>query len=519
MNPDTAEMAIVEAPVELGPAARAHGTRSPRVAVRRARQRLRARLARLSLAAWLTRLRADPARMAAVRESWRALALSRALVWAAGVGAILTFGVVRGRAVFNPLGITRGLGALGDVLAGPAARWDGAWYLVIAHYGYRPDLGSFTSSRTAFFPLYPLGVRALSGLAVPPVLAGVGLSLAALFLALYGIHRLIALELERTAGLQSRGPGGLASFSGGRQDRGPSDAHPDTERVAQLAVLLMAFAPMAFFLSAVYSESLYLALSVGVFWCGRQGRWGRAAALGALAAATRSTGVVLALPLLILYLYGPREDRAPDHGAARAPRAQWTRALRPRYRPRGDLLWLALVPAGTGAYMAYLALSGGEATLPFHAQEVWSRHFAGPFVGVWYGLRAAFDGVRQLLSGQGRHAYFTPVAGDPLVAAGHDVTLFAFLALAVPMLVGTLRRLPFAYGAYVLAALALPLSYPVATQPLMSLPRFLLVLFPLVMWLALWLAPRPRAARAAVLASALLMALLAGEFATWHWVA
>ena len=62
----------------------------------------------------------------------------------------------------------------------PAARWDSAWYLVIAHYGYRPDLGHFTASRTAFFPLYPLGLRALSWLGSPPVLAGVLLSLVAL---------------------------------------------------------------------------------------------------------------------------------------------------------------------------------------------------------------------------------------------------------------------------------------------------------------------------------------------------
>ncbi len=42
---------------------------------------------------------------------------------------------------------------------------------------------------------------------------------------------------------------------------------------ARMAVLATAFAPMAFFLSAVYSESLYLALSVGLFWSAREGRW------------------------------------------------------------------------------------------------------------------------------------------------------------------------------------------------------------------------------------------------------
>ena len=44
--------------------------------------------------------------------------------------------------------------------------------------------------------------------------------------------------------------------------------------------------------------------------------------------------------------------------------------------------------------MGYLALSGGDALAPFHAQDVWGRHFAGPYVGVWDGVKAAFDGAR-----------------------------------------------------------------------------------------------------------------------------
>jgi hypothetical protein len=53
----------------------------------------------------------------------------------------------------------------------------------------------------------------------------------------------------------------------------------------------------------------------------------------------------------------------------------------------------------------------------------------------------------------------------------------------------------------------------------MSLPRFLLVLFPLTIWLAAWLAARPRAQLPALAASALLMAFFAADFATWHWIA
>jgi hypothetical protein len=483
MNPDTAELAIVETAGELVlPLEPAAAPRRPAVDVR---------------GAW-ARLREDPAHLAAVSDSWRALWSSRLLVWAAAVGTLVAFGFGPVRHAFNPPGMTRGFGWLGDLLAAPAARWDASWYLVIAHYGYRPELAPFTSARTAFFPLYPAGLSGISWLGVPPVLAGVLLSTLALAAALYGIHRLTTLELASGAGRALARRGGSAP-------------------VARLAVMVTAFAPMAFFFSAVYSESLYLALSVGVFWFARQGRWIWVGVLGALAAATRSTGLLLALPALMLYLYGPRQDRPAD--LPRAAGAAFVRLLRPRYRVRRDILWLGLLPAGLVLYLVYLGLAGGDPLSPFHAQDVWGRHFAGPYLGVWDGITAAFDGLRQLLS-LSRHPVYFPIAvGDPFVVAGHNLVLLAFLLAAVPAIVGVLRVLPLAYGAYVLAALALPLSYPVSAQPLMSLPRFLVVLFPLGMWFAAWLAARPRAQRPVLAASAALLGLFAAEFATWHWVA
>ncbi len=473
------------------------------------------------------RERLGAARTAALRDVWFACWSSRLLVWIAGSGAVAVLGFGPVRQAFDPPGVTRGFGRLGDVLAAPVARWDAAWYLAIAHYGYRPEFGAFTAPRDAFFPLYPLGLRALSDVGLAPVIAGVAFSIGAFVAALYGLHRLTTLEVARLR-RGSRMPGlGVTDKTGdaprargGPLDslslagRGPGSARLaklDSREVARLAVLLTAFAPMAFYFSAIYSESLYLALSVGLFLCARRGRWGTAALLGALASATRSTGVMLILPLLLLYLYGPREDREPERARTR---------LRPRYRLRRDALWLALVPLGLGLYVAHLALAGGDPLAPFHAEAVWKRHFAGPYGGVWDGAKGAFAGLRQLLSFQRGHNYFPVAGGSPFIDAGHNVLLFAFLLLAIPMLVGVLRLLPLAYGVYVLAALALPLSYPVAPQPLMSLPRFLLVLFPLNMWIAVTLAARPRAlARSVLVLSGLAMAFFVGEFSTWHWVA
>ena len=177
------------------------------------------------------------------------------------------------------------------------------------------------------------------------------------------------------------------------------------------------------------------------------------------------------------------------------------------------------MPLGVVAYMSYLALAGGSPLMPFHAQEVWNRQFAGPYVAVWDGARAAFDGARQLLSFQRSRVYFRLAGGEPFVDAGHNLMLFAFLLAAVPAIVGVLRRLPLAYGAYVLAALALPLSYPVAAQPLMSLPRFEVVLFPLFIWFGAWLAEHPRARVPVLGISGVLLAGFVAQFATWHWVA
>jgi hypothetical protein len=489
---------------------------------------------------------ADPP---ALRDAWRATWASRAVVWAAGMGGVLALGRAPGWRGFDPAGLTAPLGGLGDVLVAPAARWDSVWYLAIASGGYAE------ATRTAFFPLYPLLVRlvgapgaAVSDARTAYLLAGIAISLAALPAALYAVHRLTALEL-------GRGP-------------------------ARTVTWLVALFPTAFALSAVYTESLFLALSAGSLCAGRLGRWRWAGALGALAAASRSTGVLLVAPLALLYLYGPRADARPDMdvdlsrgtcgrharagcsagdlygpradarpreaerppggvGAAGDDRASasrlrfrenasvtgvrlresaWRARLRPRHRARADLAWLALVPAGLGAYLAYLALATGDPAAPFSVQHAWFRHFAGPFGGVWDGAVAAWAGVRQLASGSRAHVYFAQAGGDPIRVALHNVGNFAFLLAAAAALVGTFRRLPAAYGAWALCAVALPLSYPVGPEPLASLPRYLAVVFPLHMWAAGRLR-HPLARRATFAACAAGLAVLSAAFAAWEWVA
>ena len=83
--------------------------------------------------------------------------------------------------------------------------------------------------------------------------------------------------------------------------------------------------------------------------------------------------------------------------------------------------------------------------------------------------------------------------------------------------VGVWRRLPRAYGAWVAASLLLPLTFPVAPQPLMSLPRFVSVLFPLFMWLAIVCDER-RITDLVVAGFAVGLGLFTAQYASWQWV-
>jgi hypothetical protein len=400
----------------------------------------------------------------AVADAWRALWISRLLVWAAAIAAVLLFGLSPRAADFDPSGLTTPFGAIGDVLAAPLGRWDSVWYMAIASGGYGDG------AREAFFPLYPLLVKVAGAPLHSTLVGGALLSTALLGVALVLLHRLVALDYERA--------------------------------IARNAVLVTALFPVSFFFSAVYSESLFLCVSIGAVYAARRERWAWAGALGALAATTRSAGVLLLVPLAMIYLW--------DAGRP---------GLRTRRPLRADALWLALVPLGLASYCGFLALGGHDALAPFAAQEVWFRSFGGPFGGAWDGLVAAVQGARQLLSGAREPVYYTAAGGDPFLVARHNIELLVWLALALVAVAGVLRRLPAAYGAYVVAALALPLSYPVGPQPLMSLPRFVAVLFPLAIWLALWMTGRVLRERLVVAAFAAALAVYTGVFATWHWVA
>src|SRR3954464_14803640 len=199
----------------------------------------------------------------ALRSSALTFAWTRLLVLAVALLAVALFGVdAHNEGLFDSPALTH---PFFDSLLSALARWDSVWYLGIAHDGY-------SGASTAFFPLYPLLVRAFAVSGTPGALlvSSYFVSLAALLGALVVMQRLVELEFGSAA-------------------------------LARWAVLLLAVFPGALWFGAPYSESLFLLLSVGAFYAARTGRWWVAGLCAALAAGTRSAGLVLVVPLVILW--------------------------------------------------------------------------------------------------------------------------------------------------------------------------------------------------------------------------
>jgi hypothetical protein len=286
-------------------------------------------------------------------------------------------------------------------------RQDAVWYLRLADEGWSTDDAS-----AAFFPLYPLSVRAVAWV-------------------LPGDDLLAALLVSNLAFLGAL----LALFA--------LTAEAFGERTARRAIVVAAIFPTSFFFLAPYTESLFLLLTILAFREARHDRWARVAVFGALAALTRSVGILLVPALLIDAMRG---RSGGDRG-----RAGGARAL------GGRLAGAAAIALGPLCWFAWWGLVHGNWLAPLDAQRHWGRELQPPWVSLGRAVEFAWSFQSYWLL--------------DLLIVGLAIAGFA---LALP----ALRSSEAAYGAM---SLLLPLFYPFGDRPLLSVPRFSVVVFP-----ALW---------------------------------
>lgn len=293
-------------------------------------------------------------------------------------------------------------------LLAPWQQWDGLWFQHIAMSGYRAHQGD-----AAFFPLFPLAERALSwvgggNLGLNALIVATAAYVAALVL----LYRLVSIDLDGV--------------------------------IARRTVVLLALSPEAFFFLAPFSESLFLALSVGSVLAARRRMWGVAGVCAALAAGTRSAGILLVVPLAVEAIADARarkrEQQPPvllGHGVILAP------------------------IAGLALYWAYVAIALGITGGPLSAAGAWGQHMAAPWSALW-------------------SSFQTVLKGDHPEEIANLVSALA-VVVAVPFM---WRRLPLSYTAYAVAMVPVLCFRSAATSPLMSTARYTIVVFPFFVLLA-----------------------------------
>jgi len=244
------------------------------------------------------------------------------------------------------------------------------------------------------------------------------------------------------------------------------------------ALLYLAVFPTALFLQAVYSESVYLLLVLGAFALAERGRFAAAGVTTGLAVLARIAGLAL-LPALALIAWRSR-DRARS------------------------LASLALALPLAAAYPLVLWQQVGDPWAFAHPHVRWHRHFshAGPLGGIWDAL-----------------VHWTPSGAAVNHAVAVNAEDLAFLVLFVALAVVVWRRFGAAYGLFAAVSLAIPLSFPSSRWPLLSLPRFGLVIFPFFLALAAVTTGRPRLHAGLVVCSSFLLGILVVQWALWQWVA
>ena len=357
-------------------------------------------------------------------------------------------------------------------LVEPLRNWDGLWYRLIALDGYG---GGVQSAKAAFWPLLPgvmRGGSALTGWTVDAV--GYLTANLAFLGALLVLYRLIVLDYGDVA-------------------------------LARRTLWVLALFPTALFFSAVYTESLFLLLTVGALYLWRRDRLWLAGMIGIAAALCRSGGVFLVLPFLALLWDRHRGDW----------RGYWRGIVPAGFPALGPVIFAALLEREQGNWNAFIDV-----------QEQWNRYSAAP----WETLRCALftchtlggepDGVSW--------GWLSELVNDPSWAtltsrewrvsvANSDVLELVVTLLFLVLAVLGLRMLPPYQTLWVLPGLIIPLLQPSEVHALMSMPRFVLVLFPLFIVLARIL--RPGWVRIPWLAvSVTLLVFLTAQFALWYWV-
>lgn len=317
--------------------------------------------------------------------------------------------------------------------------FDGVHYLSIMTEGYlRIDLIQ------AFFPLFPLLAKVVMTTTEP--------LLAALLVSNLATLGLILVWLLYTKSIYG---GSLAKKS---------------------LVLLLTF-PAAFFLGAVYSESLFLLAVLSAFWAAHNKRWLLAGVLGAVASSTRLAGVFIWPSLLLAVLEQNKLLKAHFSEVLRQSSLQkkltllGTTLLKACKQERLPLLFVSVSTLGFVVYAGYLQQNFNDPLYFFTVQERFntgrSDHLIFPAQSIWRQLKILFTVPIDW-------KWYTYLQDLVLTLLVGGVLVWRF----VLQVLGRSKKntqIPYHWFLFSFSALLLPLL----TGSLSSMTRYVMVCFPL----------------------------------------
>ena len=200
---------------------------------------------------------------------------------------------------------------------------------------------------------------------------------------------------------------------------------------ADHAVTFLMFSPVSFFFSSAYTESTFLLLSLGSFLAARKGHWFIAVLCGAALSGTRNIGVFIALPLLVEFI-----------------RQTWRREVGIKSLLRPKILLLGFVPAGLFLFLIFNYMKFGDPFAYVKATAVWGRRFASPYetfaaplIGPWGG-EAINEPFHRLVSVSAVAAAGALWASAVLLKVRPSYLLYAALLLAIYMCGNSLEAMP-----------------------------------------------------------------------------
>lgn len=271
------------------------------------------------------------------------------------------------------------------------ANWDGGHYLSIAKNGYTP-------TQFVFFPFYPILINLMFRITGDFLSGGLIISFASIFLAANLLYQLIKMDFRK--------------------------------KYASGALLALLFFPLSFHFLTVYTESLFLFLTLSTFVFARKKKYFLATICAGLASATRLAGLATVLSLVL-----------PIYLTEGINKKNW---------------WIIFSPLGLLMYSFYLYTQTGD---PFYFVKGQSAFWHGGLV----------------LPGSALIFAIKHLTMEAIAANFRNLLDIVFALFGIFGVWQVWKKLSLDYTIFSVVSLILPMFSPT----IVAIPRYILTIFPI----------------------------------------